>query len=474
MLSSTACPDKSGKSRTAGKKLFHILFFLSLFLITVFPQDRNLGGVMSERLSAERLLEIQKSYGFGLQGAYDRESLLLKSKNSNWQTALRNPQREFYEEEINVTDTRTTINKTMLGNGYLLIEVIFQGWNGSAWVNTDKNSYTYDGNNNLTELLLQTWDGSAWVNSGKYSYAYDGNNNQTELLFQTWDGSAWVNFNKGLLTYDGNNNQTELLFQTWDGSAWINSYKYSYTYNEDNILIESLGQSWNGSTWVNSGKSLYTYDGNNNLIELLSQTWDGSGWVNAYKQSYTYDGNNNLTEKLGQSWEGSAWVNSSKISYTYDVNNNLTEELTQSWDGSGWVNNYKFFYNYDGNNNLTERIQQWWDGSAWVDIIKGIYSYILTGIEQFEDEVSTYSLSNNYPNPFNPSTKIKYSIPQSSNVTIKVFDILGNEIETLVNEEKPVGSYEITWYAANLPSGVYFYTINAGSFIETKKMILLH
>jgi hypothetical protein len=56
---------------------------------------------------------------------------------------------------------------------------------------------------------------------------------------------------------------------------------------------------------------------------------------------------------------------------------------------------------------------------------------------------------------------------------IKVFDILGNEIELLVNEEKPIGTYELTWYAANLPSGTYFYKIQSGSFVETKKMILL-
>jgi hypothetical protein len=86
---------------------------------------------------------------------------------------------------------------------------------------------------------------------------------------------------------------------------------------------------------------------------------------------------------------------------------------------------------------------------------------------------SEFSLSQNYPNPFNPSTKIKYSIPQSSNVVIKVFDILGNEIELLANEEKPAGTYELTWSAANLPSGVYFYQLKAGSFLETKKMILL-
>ena len=64
------------------------------------------------------------------------------------------------------------------------------------------------------------------------------------------------------------------------------------------------------------------------------------------------------------------------------------------------------------------------------------------------DEMPTkYYLSNNYPNPFNPSTKIKYSVPHSSKVVIKVFDVLGNEIETLVNEEKPAGTYELTWYA---------------------------
>jgi len=84
-----------------------------------------------------------------------------------------------------------------------------------------------------------------------------------------------------------------------------------------------------------------------------------------------------------------------------------------------------------------------------------------------------YSLSNNFPNPFNPSTKMEFSIPQTSNVVIKVFDILGNEIETIISEEKQIGTYEITWYSEGLPSGVYFYRLQAGDFVETKKMLLL-
>jgi hypothetical protein len=93
--------------------------------------------------------------------------------------------------------------------------------------------------------------------------------------------------------------------------------------------------------------------------------------------------------------------------------------------------------------------------------------------EKFEVVPTNLTLSQNYPNPFNPSTSFTYSIPEEAAITIKVFDITGKEIETLVNEEKPAGTYEITWYAENLPSGVYFYQIRAGAFVETKKMILL-
>ncbi len=84
-----------------------------------------------------------------------------------------------------------------------------------------------------------------------------------------------------------------------------------------------------------------------------------------------------------------------------------------------------------------------------------------------------YELQQNYPNPFNPGTTIKYSIAKQSNVTLKVYDMLGSEITTLVNEEKPAGVYEINFNASNLASGIYFYKIQAGSFVETKKMILL-
>jgi mannose/cellobiose epimerase-like protein (N-acyl-D-glucosamine 2-epimerase family) len=87
--------------------------------------------------------------------------------------------------------------------------------------------------------------------------------------------------------------------------------------------------------------------------------------------------------------------------------------------------------------------------------------------------VKDYKLEQNYPNPFNPVTNIKFTIAAESKVTMIIYDALGREVTELVNEQKPPGSYEIKWDASALPSGIYFYQINAGSFTETRKMVLI-
>jgi spore coat protein A len=87
--------------------------------------------------------------------------------------------------------------------------------------------------------------------------------------------------------------------------------------------------------------------------------------------------------------------------------------------------------------------------------------------------VTEYSLDQNYPNPFNPSTTINFSVPDKSQVTLKIFDVLGNEVSTLINQEIPGGNHEVHFDATGLPSGVYFYNLTAGNFVENKKMMLL-
>jgi len=99
--------------------------------------------------------------------------------------------------------------------------------------------------------------------------------------------------------------------------------------------------------------------------------------------------------------------------------------------------------------------------------------YIVNVEDDNLDLVTEYVLNQNYPNPFNPSTNIKWQLPETGFVTLKIYDVLGNEVATLVKEEKSVGSYEVEFNASNLPSGIYFYRLQAGSFVETKKMVLM-
>jgi len=88
-------------------------------------------------------------------------------------------------------------------------------------------------------------------------------------------------------------------------------------------------------------------------------------------------------------------------------------------------------------------------------------------------EVTTYELFDNHPNPFNPSTKIVYQIPERGNVSLKVYDMLGKEVTTLVEEYRDKGRYEINFDAGNLASGIYIYQLRANNYIATKKMILM-
>ncbi|MHB8853117.1 MAG: T9SS type A sorting domain-containing protein [Ignavibacteriaceae bacterium] len=113
------------------------------------------------------------------------------------------------------------------------------------------------------------------------------------------------------------------------------------------------------------------------------------------------------------------------------------------------------------------------NGTKDIWMAKAIYVPEIGAVNEPPQVLSNYTLEQNYPNPFNPVTTINYTIASKDFVTIKVYDVLGKEISTLVNEEELAGNYSVNFNASKLSSGVYFYRMQAGSFVETKKLILL-
>ena len=295
---------------------------------------------------------------------------------------------------------------------------------------------------------------SVTVNS--LGYIYIGSSG-TGVYRSSDDGSSWQNTNTG--------------FQFTD--VYINSLLTA----DSDVLIAGIGNDGlyrstdNGNNWT----QVYTYQPvlyvgrnsiNNNIFAcltngVLKSTDNGLTW-NYFNNGLTFTyvngiAFNSLNETFGATYGGGVFRSTDGGNFWTAQNSGLNP--TNIWSLATTSNGYLFA------------------GSSTDGIYRTQYS--TTSVESENLESNSFSLSQNYPNPFNPSTTIKFTIPSVgtrlalSAVTLKIYDVLGNEVATLVDEYKPAGSYELNWNVANLPSGVYFYRLTAGSFTETKKLILM-
>ncbi len=228
-----------------------------------------------------------------------------------------------------------------------------------------------------------------------------------------------------------------ILRTTNGGASWIN--QISGTTNQ--LRGVSFTDSDNGTAVGWEGTILRTTNGGTSWISQTSGTRN-----NLYGVSFADSNNGTAVGVLGTILRttngGASWIN--QISGT--TNLLLAVSFTDSDNGTA---------------------------VGWVGTILRTTNGGVTFIEVSKEKVSSFLLMQNYPNPFNPSTTINYQIPALNFVTLKVYDVLGNEVVTLVNEEKPAGEYEVEFNASSLSSGIYFYRLQAGSFVETKKMVLL-
>jgi len=157
-----------------------------------------------------------------------------------------------------------------------------------------------------------------------------------------------------------------------------------------------------------------------------------------------------------------------RLEYTSDAGNTWVLISDSLWYAP---NSYEWLVPYLTSNTCLVRIG---DYPCAYDQSDSYFTIAYPVSTENETELPTeFSLEQNYPNPFNPITNIKYQIPEISFVTLKIYDVIGNQITTLVNEEKPAGFYNMEFDASILSSGVYFYSLQASNFVETKKMILI-
>jgi hypothetical protein len=245
-------------------------------------------------------------------------------------------------------------------------------------------------------------------------------------------------------------------------------------------MTSFLGQNWDDIQWMNGTRFTYAYDSNGNRTSYLYEywNWNDSLWVNDWRYTYTYDFNGNMTFLLHEGWNDSLWVNHSRHFYNYDINGNMTLGNNEIWEDGNWIVDYlipgssgswgDFFANWLSFYDSFGRYY-YFPGTTEIHV----YYSTITEITEREITIKEFNLSQNYPNPFNPSTNIEFSLPKSEYVELKVFNLLGQEVSTLVSRKLNQGNHTYTFDGKNLASGIYYYQLVAGDYRQVKKMVLI-
>lgn len=337
------------------------------------------------------------------------------------------------------------------------------------------------------------------LSNGSYLYhmqvtnTYDSLGNLLSVLTTSWDGEKWNNWTRDDFTYNSEGKIIVKLDQFWIENNWENVHRVITEYNNDENLVISTTEKWVDSIWVNSSKITAEYLSDGLKMAILFQEWQNGTWENMWLTNLIYDNDNRVTSFFNFVWNGKAWINSVRRTVTYNSTEPNVVKLDEDWDNGKWINNCRNFETYNDDKYFTHGIFEFWEYGSWypedgsIDLYNPdgfelhyiahemiVYYNETTNIkEEKTNNVNGFELFQNYPNPFNPVTTITYQLPKSGSVTLKIFDILGNEVMTLVNEQKEMGKYSVQFDASSLASGMYVYQLRANDYTAVKKMMLL-
>ena len=349
-------------------------------------------------------------------------------------------------------------------NSNIIEQLILSKNLGSEWELSLKDEYFYNEDNKLVLFLILGRNGTVWDSLARINYKYDSISQLTQYIFQDFTSNSWVNYLRYTLSYDHLGNEIQKLEEEWN-NAWLNKYftnnYYSNTNRRDSLLIKF----WNSNEWENYSKTAFFYNPQTQFLEyFLAKLWIGGDWEDYSNRKITNDQNGNQILQLDQIWNGVVWENSIRRFFTFDDLDYTLTTFCDLWNGSLWIS---------GDGDIIVENPDGYSVAFLNTNNVSIYYKTTLVVDELNNFIDNYNLAQNYPNPFNPVTTIRYQIPKDGLVTLKIYDILGSEVETLLNEEKVAGKYEVNFNATNLASGVYIYCLNVNNYVNVKKMMLL-
>ena len=257
-----------------------------------------------------------------------------------------------------------------------------------------------------------------------------------------------------------------------NNAAWVKHYGSGLAPSSDvatNIAIDNLGNVYitGYSTKLPFGTDYYTVKYNASGDLVWSARYGGDQYIDNVATAISVDGSGNVYV-TGRSYGSGTSHDYATIKY----NSNGLVQWVQRYNGPGNSDDYARAISVDGSGNVY--VTGTSTGNGWSIYTTIKYTQQPVSVEDVKTDLPvTYNLFQNYPNPFNPTTKIKFALLERENVNLSIYSLLGEKVAELINMEMDAGYHEADWNASKFASGVYFYQIKAGSFIRTKKLLLL-
>jgi photosystem II stability/assembly factor-like uncharacterized protein len=496
-----------------------IVFFLLTLLIPVMvysqtlelrTQDNGSKLILQQRESG--VVRIIPSSGINYNSDFDMgrssEKTLNKTNTFNWELKFSAGGKVF--KDVSFATPLVGYIVTELGAVYKTTD------GGDNWTNIMNLGFPYYwyGVDALTAdtVVISGFNNQGNINSGVIRWSFDGGTSWTnDIILHIPSGVGWLSHihffdsNRGIVSAEFSGG----MHYTTNGGKDTTSWTYVQV-NSDlgwfagNIDTDSSGNVYTtgihfahssdyGINWTSALPADAVFDGGVDFLEDLLTGMTGGGQISAPVSGWTHK-----TTDGGQSWSQRLY------SFPYPIRavkflddtlalafgGNLYQEAGGIYittdGGLTWnldLNASAEMFSYDVVPTSPNSLDIWCVGStgSGTGFTGKLYKAsieTLVGIDDQNIRPDDFQLLQNYPNPFNPVTRIKYSIPSIAtcdrvSVQLKVYDVLGNKVVTLVNEEKPAGEYEVEFKGEGLPSGIYFYQLKAGSFMQTKKMVLL-
>lgn len=334
-----------------------------------------------------------------------------------------------------------------------------------------KLSFYYYENSLLKEYINQKYQDNSWINYAKYYFEYDNNRNMSlNRLYLEYISSTneWIPYSETIYEHDQWNQIILIESKVYDSGSWINRYKYEYSYLGPDKLDYYIYYFWDNtnSRWQPSNKEKYSWEGELlKSIEWYYAMSPSNEFILTNKTIYIYDSYNNI---IREEYYSVDYLSSQLI---------LSEFSNFQYSGNLLVYFESKYINIFNNDTTWTYYPIYINNNNNVFHYTGCYGYFnYSSLVSVNDDAlapKTITLEQNFPNPFNPTTTIKFYLPEKTNVKLTIYDAMGREVKNLINEYKDKGYHEILFEASKYSSGVYFYKLETPEKFIVKKMLLI-